>query len=513
MLRRRTLQSVVLAVAATLISGTGGRLPLAAERAIAGITIDELRTHVQVLASDELAGRGVGHAGNARAETYVAEAIRRAGAQPVSDHAYLQPVAVYQPVIGSEGRLTIAEGEQRLLDALPGDDFYPFPESAAGTTAARLVFAGHGISAPRDGHDDFSGRDVRGAILLVLDSAPARLGQRGEDFFSAARKARDAAAHGAAGLIILTPRPEGTRTLWPDESSVRAAPYRLYSEVQKSGLPVVALSDRAADPIRRALESGRQLTATVNSGVICRPVTIHNVLGMVEGRDGARDELVVVGAHLDHDGVDAAGRIYNGADDNASGTAAVIAMSGAFARAAVDGERARRAVLFALWNGEEKGSLGAEAYLDAPLPPRRIVANINLDMIGRAEHVPDPTDPRFYGFDRSSPAQTGNVLHLLGYSYSPDLAAIVNAANRDIGLTIRQGYDEGAQGLLRRSDNWPFLRRGIPAVFLTTGLHPDYHTPDDDIERLDFGKLERITRLAARAAWLAADGPAPRMRK
>jgi Zn-dependent M28 family amino/carboxypeptidase len=134
-------------------------------------------------------------------------------------------------------------------------------------------------------------------------------------------------------------------------------------------------------------------------------------------------------------------------------------------------------------------------------------------MIGRAEHVPDPDDARFRGFAKTAPGATANVLHLLGYSYSADLARVFAIANEETGLRIQQEYDVGAQDLLRRSDHWPFLRRGIPAVFLTTGLHPDYHTPDDDVERIDFGKLHRITRLAAKAAWLVADGPAPRMRK
>jgi Zn-dependent M28 family amino/carboxypeptidase len=104
------------------------------------------------------------------------------------------------------------------------------------------------------------------------------------------------------------------------------------------------------------------------------------------------------------------------------------------------------------------------------------------------------------------------VIHLLGYSYSPDLARIVGEANDTTRLTIKEDYDRESQGLLRRSDNWPFLQRGVPAVFLTTGLHPDYHTPDDDTERLDFAKLERITELAGRAAWMTAGGEAPRFK-
>jgi Zn-dependent M28 family amino/carboxypeptidase len=169
-------------------------------------------------------------------------------------------------------------------------------------------------------------------------------------------------------------------------------------------------------------------------------------------------------------------------------------------------------VVFALWNGEEKGSLGAEFYLQQPVPARKIVADINLDMIGREEEIPDPDNFRFRGFDRTTAAQNTNVVHLLGYSYSPDLARMAERANDAVRLTIREDYDRNAQGLVRRSDNWPFLEHGIPAIFLTTGLHPDYHTPDDDTDRIDFPKLERITELAARLAWMAANGEAPRFK-
>jgi Zn-dependent M28 family amino/carboxypeptidase len=215
---------------------------------------------------------------------------------------------------------------------------------------------------------------------------------------------------------------------------------------------------------------------------------------------------------MDHDGIDEAGRIYNGADDNASGTAAVLAIASAFARAAAHGAHPARTMVFALWNGEEKGSLGAEFYLQHPAPARTIVADINLDMIGREEEIPDPDNPRFRGFGKTTAAANRNVVHLLGYSYSPDFARMAERANDAIHLTIKEDYDQGAQDLVRRSDDWPFLAHGIPAVFLTTGLHPDYHTPDDDTERIDFPKLERITELAARLAWMAADGEAPRLK-
>jgi Zn-dependent M28 family amino/carboxypeptidase len=247
---------------------------------------------------------------------------------------------------------------------------------------------------------------------------------------------------------------------------------------------------------------------------VASPVTMHNVLGIMEGRDRRhRSEMVVVGAHLDHDGTDEDGLIYNGADDNASGTAAVLGAAAAFARAAASGERPARAVLFAFWNGEEKGSLGAEAFVAAPQPSRHIVANLNLDMVGRHEEVLDPNDWRFHGFPKVDAASSVNTLHVLGYTYSRDLASELRTANEAVGLTLLEDYDRTPQSLLQRSDNWPFLEHGIPALFLTTGLHPEYHTPDDDTARIDFSKLTRVARLAARAAWIVADSPEPRLKR
>jgi Zn-dependent M28 family amino/carboxypeptidase len=272
-----------------------------------------------------------------------------------------------------------------------------------------------------------------------------------------------------------------------------------------------AISERAAAPVREAIEAHRAVSAQLTPDVVATTVIMHNVLGIIEGRQSS-SEMVVVGAHLDHDGVDEAGQIYNGADDNASGTAAVLAIAAAFARASARGERPERSVVFAFWNGEEKGSLGAEYYAGKPVPARRVVANLNLDMIGREEEIPDPNDPRFQGFAKTAASQNTNVVHLLGYSYSPDLAAIVERANDTIRLTLREDYDRDSQGLLHRSDNWPFMEHGIPAVFFTTGLHPDYHTPDDDTDRIDFAKLERIAELACRAAWMTAEGDAPRLK-
>ena len=491
-------------------------LPAAIDHAIQQVTVAELREHISVLASDRFSGRGLGHQGNKEAETYIAGVLRD-GKVLAATPNYLQRVEVYSPRLGPGGSLTVSDVDKPVVELRVGSDFLPQPESSDRAASGPLVFVQHGVSAPAQGHDDYANIDAKGAVVFALDGLPDVLLRSSQvsaddkaEFATIDRKIDDARAHGAAGLIVIRSYAGDAEGLWPSHPSVRSAAYRLYGPMHDKPLAVAVMSDRAAKPLREMLQERRSLTAKLNPGVIAEPIGMDNILGMVDGQSS--DEMVVVGAHLDHDGIDEAGRIYNGADDNASGTAAVLAIASAFTRAAAQGTRPARAVVFALWNGEEKGSLGAEFYVVHPQPARRIVANINLDMVGRDEDIPDPDDPRYHGFARTRAADNTNVVHLLGYSYAPDIARAADVANEPTHLVVKQDYDRDSQGLVRRSDNWPFLQHGIPAVFLTTGLHPDYHTPDDDTARIDFAKLERITEFAARLAWLTANGEAPRFR-
>ena len=485
----RSRRPALLLILAYAVCGAApaSSLPATAARAVDTVSAAVLRDYVETLTSDAFRGRGVGDPGNRRAEEFICATLTAAGVTPAAaDGSCYQPVDVYRPTLGWRAHLTVSAGDDPpLVDLALGPDFYPLPDTGDREASGPLIMPGG---------------DMRHAVVLIDP-------ERGGDAPVAAALAR-----GARGVLVVGRFLEGVREVWPEHPSVRASSYRLVSALRAQPAPIATISGAVADRIRAALGDGAPLTATLTPDLVAEPVRIHNVLGIVEGRDSRRrGELVVVGAHLDHDGVDENGRIYRGADDNASGTAAVMAAAAAFAEAAAHGERPARAVLFALWNGEEKGELGAEAFADAPQPARRVVANINLDMVGRHEDVPDAGDWRFAGFPRVDAASSANTLHVLGYSYAPRLAADVRQANAAVGLSLREDYDVGAQDLLHRSDQWPFLRRGIPAVFLTTGLHPDYHTPDDEAARIDFGKLERVARLAARAAWIVAENKPPRI--
>lgn len=533
------LAAVIIAVSGAAY--TAGKLPTAVEQAGKTIAADDLRAHIRFLASDELQGRGAGHTGNQVAELYLASVFERLQLARATRVAFLQPVQLVFSRLGAQNTLNLTEhvnGAAVETPYSPGTDFYPHPASASRVVTAGLVFAGYGITAPEYQYDDYASIEATGRIVVAFDGEPDAQddrfqGQARTSHASTESKVENARKHGAVGLVLIRKRLRDLGAVWPDSPSVRARNLQLEDEVQQQPLVVGVVSFEAAgtilgtdasklkNTVDRAIESagartvnspaafsigGRQARLSID--LSREPVVVHNVIAMMEGADQAlKQQVVVVGAHMDHDGVDADGRIYNGADDNASGTAGVLEIAEAFAQAARSGSRPARTVVFALWNGEEKGDLGSEFYVRHPAPEGKLVANVNMDMIGRNEDVPDPKDHRFVGLTKTTAAENGNTLHLLGYSFSPDLAALVREENAAVGLSIKEDLDVNPQNLIQRSDQWSFLQQRVPAIFLTTGLHPDYHTPQDDIGRLNFEKLEKIARLAYRVTWRLASDP------
>ena len=234
----------------------------------------------------------------------------------------------------------------------------------------------------------------------------------------------------------------------------------------------------------------------------------RNVVAMVEGADPVlKDEWVIISAHYYHEGADG-DRIFNGADDDGSGSVALIDIAEAYARAAARGQRPRRSVLFADWNAEERGLLGAWAYTESPLAPLdKTVAVLNMDMIGRNEEVRVGGGRRFRGLELQTAEENDASVNIMGYTRSPELAATIEAANAAFGLRLKMDYDNNPSNLLRRSDQWPFLYNGVPAVFVHTGLHPDYHTRFDRPEKINYDKMETIARLVHQVSWEMANRP------
>ena len=500
---------------------------------------EDLRADLFFLAGDSMRGRLTDTEENRAAGDFIRSRFSRMGLKPGGpNNSYFQPYNLMTATLASSASANALEvigsdGATRQLRA--GQEFYPHRFSASGTVSGPVAFAGFGISAPHLGYDDYAG-EVKGKIVLVLDHEPGERdpnspfdGVVTSEPSTAWRKALAAQDRGAAAVLFVSdvhnhPGPgnfeAAANSYWPDKPP-RILNYMLAAWADRIRIPVaqvspavaaslVAGTNRTIEDLGRASETARGFTplalpgakVVVHAAVDRHVVPDRNVVALLEGSDPRlRDEWVIVSAHYDHNGADAT-QIFNGADDNGSGVVALIEIAEAFALAARDGHRPKRSVLFAAWNSEERGLLGAWAYTEQPLAPlTSIAAVLNMDMIGRNEEIPIGGGGRFAGLEVQTAESNSNALNLMAFSRAPDITATVEKANVGIGLDLRKRYDNNSSNLLRRSDQWPFLQRGVPAMGFITGLHPDYHTQYDRPEKINYVKMEKIARLVHQVSW------------
>jgi len=244
--------AVVWLVATGIVKPAPATLPAVIDHEIQDISVAELEANIEMLASDGLSGRGLGHLGNQQAELYIAHTLQDEKVPPAVPE-YFQPVQVYQPRLGPAAILTITEAGRSLADLRAGADFMPLPESGDRTADGPLRFVGHGISAAALHHDDYAGIDAKGAVVLAIDGAPETLLRSAKlssddraDIAGIDRKVDDARAHGAAGLIVIKSSTSDKESLFPSNPSVRSATYRLYGAMHDLPLAVAAISESAA---------------------------------------------------------------------------------------------------------------------------------------------------------------------------------------------------------------------------------------------------------------------------
>jgi aminopeptidase YwaD len=432
----------------------------------------ELRTEIERLTAPAMDGRATGTPGGDLAASTLADELRAANIRPLGDDGgFFQWFGVRAvPRLALDNVLSITGDSARALAV--GRDWMPHGGAPDGDVTARLAFAGHGIAEAS--RDDYGGLDVRGRLVLVLGGPPAIGGTRLEKLLAARR-------HGAAGVLVVDERLPA-----------------LEATAARVGLPSATLTPAAADALlagggttlarlRTASSEGRPAAALIETEIHLR-VRLEreerrgaNVVGVLPGTEPtlARD-AIVIGAHYDHLGRTGEGAVHPGADDNASGTALVVGLARAFARAG----GAPRTLVFALFGGEELGLLGSAHYVRQPAwPLERTIAMINLDMVGR---LGDAT------------------LRVGGVDSGDRLRALVTDAARAEGLphAVSGGPFEG-------SDHLSFYRAGVPVVFFTTGPHGDYHRPSDTADKIDASGMARIAGVAARVATALAGGPRP----
>jgi hypothetical protein len=509
---------------------------------------EDLRADLFLLASDAMQGRLTDTRENRLSAEWIRARFERLGLQPAgADGSYFHPYNLAWATLGEGNRLQASLQDGATLAMRSGQDFYPHRFSASGRVRAPLVFAGFGIEDPKLGYDDYRGPDIKGKIALIVDHEPGERDPQSRfdglvtaESAVAIRKALAAQRKGAVGILFVSdvhnhPQPvnfeASARGYWP-AATPRIRSWTLAAWMEQVRIPAAQISpalaqtllastQRSLEALSKASESRSGSVPVAVPGVeveietaVNRHITPDvNVLAKIDGTDPKlKDEWVIVCAHFDHNGADGS-QIFNGADDNGSGTVGLLEIAEAYALAAANGQRPRRSILFAAWNSEERGLLGAWEFADRPLVPRdRIVAVLNMDMIGRNEEVEVGGGTRFRGLDVQTPESNNTAINILGYTRTPELSAEVETANKGYGLALRMRYDNNASNLLRRSDHWPFLQHGVPALWFHTGLHPDYHTVYDRPEKINYEKMEKIARLVHQVSWnLAQQEMRPRL--
>lgn len=490
-----------------------------------GITPEAMRGHIEFLASDALEGRETGTRGYDVAAEYVASRFRAIGLQPASEKGWFQQVPFVANMVDElELRLTITGQEFALRRDVR---FGPARKGGTEAVGGEVVFAGFGIDDPKNGQNDYKGIDVRGKIVAVLSGYPKGMASDVGAHYGQ-NKAKMAQARGAIGTItIRTLETERTRP-WARDQAQAQHPAMGWAQADGSMFteaPGIAFSAQLNDKAATALLAGApkkladilaeadkvkgrpkgfalKATARVDRTTTSKNITSPNVIAMLPGSDPSlAGEYVLLMAHLDHNGIEESrtgDKVFNGAMDNASGTAALLEA----ARALASGPRPRRPVLFAAVTAEERGLLGSDYLARHPVTANgRVVAVVNLDM---PVLLYDFQDVIAFGAEHST------------------MGPIVARAGKSLGVELSPDPIP-AEGIFTRSDHYSFVRQGVPSVFLMTGfknggeaqfqefLKTHYHKVSDDMTLpFDWAAAAKFARLnTAIAAEIANAAAAP----
>ena len=484
---------------------------------------ERIRARLKFLASSHFKGRATGSPEAELTAAYIASVFEGNGLLPVPHSTdFIHSFGISQGLPRQPGLLEFENAEGSVVSFKTGEDFLPASWGPdASVRRKQVVFVGYGLTAPGLHYDDYRGVGLRDKVAIMLsgtprDSAFRRIGPT--HFADPVEKSLRAAALGASGVVLILPPEE---ELPSPGSSFRHAKAYLSARLDALSIPVVRMTFAAGQRLIRQLagpespanslrklrdlidRKGRPqsfpLQGRVRINVSYRKRRLHgyNVLGRIPGSDPVlKDEFIILGAHHDHMGVDDKGRIFFGADDNASGTTALLELSGAFQR---NPAKPGRSILLAAWGAEEIGLLGSRHYVGRPpIPLQKTVAMFQMDMIGRnAQHAANLIGD----LPGQREKDNRNSLNILGASIAPMLQALIERSNATTGLDLRFPTAWKAMELMRRSDHWPFLKQGIPALFLFTGFHPDYHRATDTADKINFSKLETILKLVYLTVW------------
>lgn len=474
------------------------------------ITPELIQKYVDYLASDSMKGRNTPSPELDKAADYIANEFAAMGIQKVNG-SYFQNIPFCTKNLDVNNcKLSITLGNESKKFNLK-TDYTPFENTADASIKSDIVFAGYGITAPEYNYDDYKNIDVKGKIVFVLKHEPGEKdaksafdGENDTKHSTLKSKVDNAKLHGAIGLLLvndplnhfmLTPQgypwPSLSKFLPQDNLPVEIC-------IKENAIPTVQVGESVVKYLFGSVDSLKNIQRRIDenfspksfqiSSSTCELSTklkttdfvAKNVVGYIEGRNSKlKKELLVVGGHYDHVGYmknhkEGEDYIFNGADDNASGTAGVMAVAKAFL--SMD-KKPKRSILFILFAGEEKGLYGSDFYVENPLfPLNKTVAMLNLDMIGR---------------------NGSDSLEVEGEKQNPDLFPLIKKEVNEVGLKLIEPKED----MFGRSDHYNFFKNGITAVDITSGLHKDYHTVRDNPNTIIPQKVVLISQLAFRVGW------------
>ncbi|CAN5669402.1 hypothetical protein BH18ACI4_BH18ACI4_02780 [soil metagenome] len=502
----------------------------ASQRAAEQITVAQIHDYLTFIASDEMEGRDTPSRGLDLTAKFLAMNLARWGLKPAGDDGtFFQKIALRRDVVNKE------QTRVRLNDQILafGEDYIALPRNA--DLSGPLVFAGNGWFVKSKNMDAYKGIDAKGKIAVLftslsgmprgVSSSDLSSGKPGEDWMDPVQNARK---QGAIATVII---PDFQFMANWDRNRQRLSErpttvVEKFQPAETSRLPGIVITPRIAS----LLFQGEKQTATalfeatfggempapfelsptkkmsITVGGKGDPIATQNVVGVFEGSDPVlRDEYVALGAHYDHVGIDRpvnGDAIYNGADDDGSGTTALLVIAEALAKAPT---RSMRSVLLIWHAGEEKGLWGSRYFTEYPtIPLQKIVAQINIDMIGRSKKAGD-TNPR------NNSLSGPNEIYVIGSKLmSTELGELTEAMNKEyLNLTYNYRYDDpkDPNRFFFRSDHYNYARKGIPIVLFFDGEHEDYHRPGDESQKIDYEKMQKIVRTVYVTIWEIANRP------
>jgi hypothetical protein len=513
-IKKSILKATLFAVIISIVPFTDVS---AQKDATALIDRNDMKSYMYFLASDELGGRETGKPGNDVAARYIQTNLIRIGLKPASEkNPFLQSIPFsisilkqedsYIKSINTEGKETFSTDSIVSL----------IPISASSEVSGELVFAGYGYENKNTGYSDIKGLEMKGKIVMVMTRNPEILKSLStpneylfDDKVEQAKLMTILSAGPKALIFVYDP---GNKFSGPWESGLANAlgssgvvtlgdkpsavfPFMIFFVTRNGADRLISPSGYSLKQIQEKILAENKPVSSEIPGIKVRikiagekkSFTGYNVIGMVEGSDPVlKNECIVYSAHFDHTGINEKGEVFNGADDDASGSVALLELAQAFVSMK---KKPLRSVVFAWVNAEEKGLLGSKYYTENPvIPMNKTILNINIDMIGRSITAADTG--KIMGFDLTV-TQPGEVQLFSGPKSSGFLKIVETAAAREGIRVTNKGSDLPFGG----SDHQSFEAKGVPSLFFHSGIHKDLHSERDDPDRIDFDKMEKVTRM------------------